>query len=178
MRPRQLGLRTLCSRSICERHQLCSHQIFSSRCKYTIARLVSHMSGARLFAIQRALSRLVTTPRPLLWLVCDRRLLRCRLACMLPPSSLDPRIAARAFALAEDSLETNAHWIAVKSIGHSHLPYLPWVFRMILGRTETVEITSQTTNDRFHLHEIPPSRVAKQLIGLPVTPELARSLER
>ena len=37
---------------------------------------------------------------------------------------------------------------------------------MILGRTEIVQITSRATKDGFfYLYEIPPSRVAKQVIG-------------
>ena len=48
MRPRQLGLRTIYSRDIRERHYLRSHQLFSSRCNSTIARLAFQMRGARL----------------------------------------------------------------------------------------------------------------------------------
>ena len=36
------------------------------------------------------------------WRVCVRRMLRCGLACMLPPSSLVPRLASGAFAVATD----------------------------------------------------------------------------
>ena len=36
------------------------------------------------------------------WRACVRRMLRCKLACTLPPSSLDPRLASGAFAVAKD----------------------------------------------------------------------------
>ena len=41
--------------------------------------------------------------------------------------------------------------------------------RMNLGRTETVHITSRATNGCFYFFEIPPSRMAKQVIGPRVT---------
>ena len=41
---------------------------------------------------------------------------------------------------------------------------------MILERSETVQITIRDTKDCFFLHEVPPSRAAKQLIG-PRIPE-------
>ena len=37
---------------------------------------------------------------------------------------------------------------------------------MILGKSETVQITIRDTKDLFFLYEIPPSRVARQVIGL------------
>ena len=46
---------------------------------------------------------------------------------------------------------------------------------MILGKSETVQITIRDTKNWFHLYEVPPSRVAKQVIG----PRIPRSwLER
>ena len=36
------------------------------------------------------------------WRAGVRRMLRCKLACALPPSALDPRLAAGAFAVAKD----------------------------------------------------------------------------
>ena len=57
------------------------------------------------FAILRTPTRLVTTPLSLLepngsGCACARGMLRCKLACMLPPSSPDPRFASGAFAVA------------------------------------------------------------------------------
>ena len=42
---------------------------------------------------------------------------------------------------------------------------------MILGKPETVQITVRDTKDCFYLYEVPPSRVAKQVIG----PRIPRS---
>ena len=36
------------------------------------------------------------------WRASVHRMLRCKLACLLPPSSLDPRLASRALAVAKD----------------------------------------------------------------------------
>ena len=36
------------------------------------------------------------------WRACVRRMLRCKLACILPSSSLDPRLASGGFAVAKD----------------------------------------------------------------------------
>ena len=36
------------------------------------------------------------------WRACVRRMLRCELACMSPPSSLDPSLASGAFGVAKD----------------------------------------------------------------------------
>ena len=49
------------------------------------------------------------------WRCCVRRMLRCKLACVLSPSSFDPGLPSGAFAVAKDEnrdrclLETNAH---------------------------------------------------------------------
>ena len=42
---------------------------------------------------------------------------------------------------------------------------------MILEKSETVQITIRDTKDCFYLYEVPPSRVAKQVIG----PRIPRS---
>ena len=60
------------------------------------------------------------------WRACVRRMPRCRLACTLPPSSLGPRLASGAFAVAED--EGRDRFIGDRrpldsrenGIGHSH----------------------------------------------------------
>ena len=63
-----------------------------------------------------------------------------------------------------DPLETDVH-SREKSIGHSYLPFYPRLRPIILGRTETVQISYRATKDCFYLCEIPPSRVATQTIG-------------
>ena len=102
------------------------------------------------------------------WRACVRRMLRCKLACILPPSSLDPRLGSGA----GDRPPLNSR---ERSIGRAHLPYCPRLRRMILERSETVQITLRDTKDGFYLYEVPPSRAARQVIG----PRIPRSwLER
>ena len=72
MRPRQLGLRTIYSRDIRERHHLRSHQLVSSRCNSTIARLAFQMRGARL--LQSTENRRVGSRRLLLCLLSNTTL--------------------------------------------------------------------------------------------------------
>ena len=63
------------------------------------------------------------------WRPCLRRMLRCKLACVLAPSSLDPRLASGAFAVAKD--ENRDRFIGdrrplntrERSIGRAHLSY-------------------------------------------------------
>ena len=79
------------------------------------------------------------------WRAC--RMLRCKLACVLPPSSLDPRLASGAFAVAKD--EHRDRFIGdrrplnsrERSIGRAHLPSCPRLRRNFLERSETVQIT-------------------------------------
>ena len=67
------------------------------------------------------------------WRACVRKRLRCRLACILPPSSLDPRLASGSLAVAEDEGRDRRPLDSrEKGIGHSHLPYCPRLRRMIL----------------------------------------------
>ena len=81
--------------------------------------------SARLLQSREPPSRLVTDSSFFAvtqqqWRACVRRMLRCRLACILPPSSLGPRLDSGAVPVAEDedrgtnSLETDVHWIAVR----------------------------------------------------------------
>ena len=78
-----------------------------------------------------------------LWRACVRRMLRCKLACTLPSSSLDPRQASGAFAIATD--ECRDRFIGdrrplnsrERTIGRAH----PRLRRMILVKSETVQIT-------------------------------------
>ena len=42
-----------------------------------------------------------------------------------------------------------------RSIGRAHLPYCPQLRRMILGKSETVQITIGDTKDCFYLYEVP-----------------------
>ena len=108
---------------------------------------------------------------------CVRRMLRRKLACMLPPSSLDPRLASGTFAVAKD--EGRDRFIGdrrplnsrERSIVRAHLPCCPRLRRIILGESETVQITTRDTKDLCHLYEVPPSRVVKQMIG----PRIPRS---
>ena len=93
---------------------------------------------------------------------------RCKLACILPSSSLDPRLASGAFAVAED--EGCDRFIGdrrplnsrERSIGRAHLPYCTRLRRTILGKPETVQITIRDSKDCFYLFE---ARVAKQVIS-------------
>ena len=86
-------------------------------------------------------------------------------------SSPDPRLVSGAFAVAKD--ESRDSFIGdrrplnsrERSIGRAHLPYCPRLRRMILGKSETVQITICDTKDCFYLYEVPPSRVARQVIG-------------
>ena len=105
------------------------------------------------------------------WRACVRRLPRGKLACVLPPSSLDSRSASGAFAVAKDEnrdrftgdrrrLNTSE-----RSTGRAQLPYCPRLRRMILDKSETVHITFGDTKDCFYLYEVPPSRVTKHVIG-------------
>ena len=113
------------------------------------------------------------------WRACFRRLPWCRLACILPPSSRDPRLASGAFAVVEN--EGRDRFIGgrrpldsrEKSIGHSFLPYDPRPRRII---TETVQITYRAIKDcflltctRFLLHAWQNRRLVLAF------PELARS---
>ena len=102
---------------------------------------------------------------------CVRRMLRCKLACtLLPSSSLDSRLASGAFAAAKaegrdrsmgDRRPLNCR---ERSIGCAHLPCCTRLRRMILEKARTVQITIRDTKDCFYLDEVPPSRVTKQVI--------------
>ena len=89
------------------------------------------------------------------WRACVPRMVRCTLACMLPPSSLDPRLASGAFAVAKD--EGRDRFIGdrrplnsrERSIARAHLPYFPRLRRLIFGKS---------------LYEVPRSRVTTQVI--------------
>ena len=105
------------------------------------------------------------------WRACVRRLLRCKLACILPPSSLNPRLASGVFAVAK--YENHDRFIGdrrplnsrERSNGRAHLAFCPQLRRMMLEKSETVQITIRDTKDCFNLYEVPPPRVAKQVIG-------------
>ena len=105
------------------------------------------------------------------WRACVRRMLRCKLACLLPPSSLDPRLASGAFAVAKD--EGRDRFIGdrrplnsrERSIGRAHMPGCPQLRRMIPCRSETVQSAIRNTKVYFFLYEVPPSRAAKKEIG-------------
>ena len=111
-----------------KRYHLRSHQLFRSCCNLTAARLASCMRGARFCdALGDDSSFFAVTHQQ--WRACVRRMLRCKLAFVLPSSSLDPRLAAQAFAVAED--ENRDKFIgdrrclnsSERSIGRAHLPY-------------------------------------------------------
>ena len=109
------------------------------------------------------------------WRACVRRMLRCKLVRILAPNSLNPRIASGAFAVAKD--EDRDRFTGdrrplnsrERSIGRAHLPHCPRLWWLILGNSETVEITSRETKDCFYLDDVLPSRVTEQVIG-PRTP--------
>ena len=96
---------------------------------------------------------------------------RCKLACVLPPSSLDPRLSFRSVSLLRrrrnrdrfigDGGPLNSR---ERSIGRAHLPCCPRLRRTILGRSETVLITIRDAKNCFYWYEVPPSRVTKQVI--------------
>ena len=108
---------------------------------------------------------------------CIRRMLRCKLARILPPSSVNPRLASGAFAVAED--ESRDRFIGdrrslncrERSTGRAHLPNCPRQRLLILRKIQTVQTTFRDTKDCFYLYEVPPSRVRKQVIG----PRIPRS---
>ena len=52
-----------------------------------------------------------------------------------------------------------------RSIWRAHSPCCPRIRRLILERSETVQFAIRETEGCFHLHEVPPSRVTKQVIG-------------
>ena len=89
------------------------------------------------------------------WCACSRRMLRCTLACILPSSSSDPRLASGSFTVAKD--KNRDRFIGdrrplnsrERSIGGAHLPHCPWLRRLISGRSETVQITIRDTKDFF-----------------------------
>ena len=54
-------------------------------------------------------------------------------------------------------------------IGRAHLPSCPRLRCRIFGKSETLQITIRDTKGCFHLYEVPPSRVAKQVIGPRIT---------
>ena len=91
------------------------------------------------------------------WRACVRRLLRCKLACVLPPSSLDFRSASGAFDVAKN--ENRGRFIGdrrrlnscERSIGWAQLPYCSRLRHMILDKSETVQITFGDTKDCFLL---------------------------
>ena len=87
VRPRELGPRTSHFRVDRKRYHLRSYHLPRSCCNCAVARLASRTRGAQL--LQSSGPRLAS-------------MLRCRLACVLPPSSLDPRLASGAFAVAKD----------------------------------------------------------------------------
>ena len=72
------------------------------------------------------------------WRTCVRRMLRCRPACIRPPSSLNPRLASGVVAVAEDEgrdrfiRDRRPLYSRENSIGHPHLPYCPRLRRMML----------------------------------------------
>ena len=83
------------------------------------------------------------------WRACIRRMSRCNLACMLSPSSLDPRLASGAFAVAKD--ESRPRFVGdrrplnsrERSIGRAHLPHCPRLRRLISRKSKTVQITDR-----------------------------------
>ena len=105
------------------------------------------------------------------WRACVRRLPRCKLACVLPPSSVDSTSASGAFAVAKnenrDRFIGERHRLncCERSMGLAQLPCCPRLRRMILDKSETVQISFGHTKDCFYLYEVPPPRVTKQVIG-------------
>ena len=102
----------------------------------------------------------------------------CKLACILPPSSLDPRFASGAFTAAKD--ESRDRFIGdrrpfnsrERSIVRADLPCCPRLRRMVLGKSETVaDYNSRTV---FACTKFLP-HVAKQVVG-PRIPEAGLSI--
>ena len=93
------------------------------------------------FAIPTTPTRLVTTPSlfavtPTQWL-----------ACISPPSSLDPKLPSGAFAVAKDDSrdrfmgDRRSLNSRERSIGRAHLPYCQRQRRLMLRKSETVQTT-------------------------------------
>ena len=105
-----------------------------------------------------------------------------RLACISPPSSLDPRSASGGFVLAKD--ESSNRFIRdirpldsrEKSIWRAHLPYYSRLRRVILGKSDTVQITMRSTKDCFYMDEA-ASHVAIHVIGLRVPQPIAGTMK-
>ena len=79
-----------------------THQLPYSCCNCTITQWPVRLFGARLFpdALGDDFSFFAVTQQQ--WRACIRRMLHCKLVCILPPSSLDPRSASGDCAVAKE----------------------------------------------------------------------------
>ena len=97
-------------------------------------------------------------------------MLRCELACVLPSSSLDPRLPSGAFAVAKD--EGRDRFVGdrrplnrrERNIGRA-LASLPTALTHDLGEIRDGADYNSRHRRLFHLYEVPPSRVVKRVIG-------------
>ena len=155
--PRELGLRTKDLRDNRKSHHLRPHQIPRSHCTCTIARVASCTRRARLLQTSHDASFCAVAQRQSCGDV--HKMTHCRLACISPPSSPDPKLAPESFALAKN--ESSDRFIGdirplngrEKSSERAHLPYCPRLRRMIMEKPETVQITIRNTTDSFYLCE-------------------------
>ena len=161
------NLRTKYLRNNRKSHHLRPNQIPRSRCncthcssgflhagRTTFANLRTRRAWSRFFILRQSSGYVHTT-------------LRCWLACISPPSSPNPRLASEFFALVKD--ESSDRFIGdirplnrrERSIGRAHLPY-PDARSWESHRQCRLQFEP---TDCFYLYDVPPSRVAIQVIG-------------
>ena len=129
MRPRELGLRTSHLRVDRKRH-LRSHQFHRScYCAAALLSRVAHDFRNPPDALGDDSSLIAVTQQ--LWRACVRRMLRCRLACILDPFAAKDE--GRDRFIGDSPLNSRE-----RSTGRAHSPHCPRLRRMILGKSETV----------------------------------------
>ena len=90
-------------------------------------------------------------------LVCV--VLRCKLSCAVPPTSLDSRLASWTLGVSKD--ENRCKFLGdrrpmnsrERSTGRAHLPHYSRLRRLILSTSETIQISMRATNC-FHLYDV------------------------
>ena len=122
------------------------------------------------------------------WRACVRRVLRGKLACVVPLPSLDPRLASRTFAVSKD--ENRCKFLGdrrpmnslKRSIGRAHLLHCSRLRCLILGTSETIQkddvrhqgqsplarsarIACVETRDRASHHQKLANRLERRMLG-------------
>ena len=160
---REMGIRTKHFRDNCKTRHLRSqpfptHVLHVYHCS-TGYMSVWLMTTATLRTQMNLVTSLPSLPR------CNNRgvlvcvVLRCKLACAVPPTLLKPRLASRTFGVSKD--ESRCKFLGdrrpmnsrERSTGRAHLPHCSRLRRLILRTSETIQITMRATNC-FHLYEV------------------------